>query len=76
MKQNQEILSLSSELDELEEILKMYADEDNYWTETRACEFISNGVREETSDCTSNDSEEAIKGLEILDIIRSKTIVS
>lgn len=66
------IFNLFDLLNELEEILKMYADKDNYWTETKSCEFVSNGVTECIYNCTDNDPSEAIQGLEVLEKIKSQ----
>lgn len=53
-------------ISELETILNSYAEDSNYSTTTRQCEWISNGVTEETFYEFDGDSTLAKRGLEII----------
>lgn len=58
---------------ELIECLEMYSDDDDYSKTTRSCEYISNGVTEETFFEFYGDSTAAKRGLEIVAILRANT---
>lgn len=53
-------------LDELEQILSKYADDTNYYTSTRSCEWVSNGVREEKFHQFIGTSKPAKRALKII----------
>ena len=57
---------MGSLLDELEDILGEYADEDNYSQTTRTLPYISNRRGEETFYEFSGDAAGAKRGLEII----------
>ena len=50
----------------LKDILECYADDNDYTETTRSCEWVTNGVTEETFHEFDGDSSDAKKGLEIL----------
>lgn len=53
-------------INELETILESYADDDNYSKTVRQCEWVSNGVTEETFYEFDGDSTLTKRGLEII----------
>ena len=50
----------------LKSILECYADDDDYYETTRSCEWVTNGVTEETFHQFDGDASEAKLGLKIL----------
>ena len=63
-------------LAELAEILTEYADDENYYTTKRDCEWVTNGVTEETFSEFFGDSEGAKRGLEIVRLLQANVEIS
>lgn len=63
--------SAAADIERLREILEWYADDTNYYTETKTPQFIINGRTEEKFYCTETNSKSAKEGLEIIKKIKA-----